>query len=67
MADHTFMIATWQTEIRSDGAYVVEKITDGTGTAVYGPMPEETVSAFIAERKGIFSAFVSRHLDALRD
>lgn len=55
---------TWHRIIRSDGAFVRE---EGIGNPVeFGPMPEDMMVPFIAERKAVHQRIYDKQTEHLR-
>jgi len=65
MAEHSFTTTIiWHRIVRPDGAYVRE---EGAGNPiVFGPMPEETMLPFIAERKAVHQSIFNKQTEHLR-
>lgn len=62
MAGEPIIAATWATQERADGFYVIERIGDAGCYVEYGPMPESFVQPLIAERSDIVEKACLRHL-----
>lgn len=48
---HTFILAQWEKQQTLIGWFVSERTRDRLGAVIYGPMGEELVDKFIAERE----------------
>jgi hypothetical protein len=58
-----FVRYTWGTRHEPGGSYVIEREAERTDCAVFGPMPAELVTKFLAERQDLARSIINRELN----